>query len=303
MTNPSDPWARRPDGDPVDGPTEKVTPGQGPAGHTPEPGDPHGATEYFGQQPGPDDTRIIPPHDAGWGQYEPGSGYGPTATYQPGGEYPPTASYQSGTEYPPTATYQAGGYAPSGSYGAAGYPGGAPGTPGGYQPPGFPQQPSPPKPPRKTGLWIGLGIGAFVLVAVAGVLAGALLANKDSSDSAASSSTTRTTAFAFPSLPNTSSQPLPSGVPEIPGLGDIDSLGANMGTIASNDGTTLTMTTLSGTTVTVHTDERTQVISLGSTKVADLPVGEMVMVQGDKASDGSVQAKIIISTSLPGGTR
>ncbi|MFB7720311.1 MULTISPECIES: DUF5666 domain-containing protein [unclassified Nocardia] len=303
MTTPSDPWSRRPEPGPGEEPTQKVEHPAEQVGHSSEVADNHGGgehispTEYFGQQQGPEATRVLPPYDASWGGYDSGAGYAPpTATYPPGYTPNPAGYTPSGA-----AGY---GQMPPGEGGLSyGQTGGYPGGPGGYQPAGFPQQPAPPQPPRKTGLWIGVGIAAFVLVAIAGVLLGALLANKDSSDTAAST-TTRTSGFPMPNLPgNTSSQPLPSGIPQIPGLGDIDSLGANMGTIASNDGTTLTMTTLSGTTVTVHTDERTQVISLGSTKVADIPVGEMVMVQGDKAADGAIQAKLIISTSLPGGTR
>ncbi|MRH93145.1 hypothetical protein GFY24_37975 [Nocardia sp. SYP-A9097] len=292
MTNPSDPWSRRPEPEPGEGPTEQVAHPTEQVGYPSEVADPHGPaetispTEYFAHQQGPEATRVLPPYDASWGGYESGGGYAP-----------PTASYPQG-------------YTPSGAAGYGQMPGndsglsyGPTGGPGGYQPGGFPQQPGLPQPPRKTGMWIGVGLAAFVLVALAGILAGVLLANKDSSDTTAAGTITHT-GPALPGLPgNTSVSPLPSGIPEIPGLGDIDSLGANMGTLASNDGTTLTMTNLSGTTVTVHTDERTQVISLGSTKVADLPVGEMVMVQGDKSADGSIQAKLIISTSLPGGNR
>ncbi|MEV6770575.1 DUF5666 domain-containing protein [Nocardia sp. NPDC051030] len=310
MTNPSDPWSRRPEPEPGDGPTEKVGPGDQAAGYGGDFGQAFGAgagnasdpTEYFGQPVGPDATRVMPPHDAGWGAYEAGGEYAPTAAYEVG--QTPTAAYPGGAGYAPTSSYEAG-YASGGGHGGPGYPGapggGGPGGPGGYQPAGFPQQPQPPKPPRRTGVWVGLGIAAVILVALVGVIAGTLLANKDSSNTAASA---KTTAPAFPTMPkNSSSQPLPSGIPTIPGLGDIDSLGANMGTIASNDGTTLTLTSLSGTTVTVHTDAKTQVISLGNMTVKDLAVGEMVMVQGDKNSDGSIQAKVIISTSLPGGTR
>ncbi|WP_067831078.1 DUF5666 domain-containing protein [Nocardia inohanensis] len=277
MTDPSDPWSRRPAADPADGPTEKVGNGPGP-GYTSSPGEAYGSaetvnyqagapTEYFGQPPGPNATQVFPAHDSGWGAYE------------------------NGTEYPPTAAY---GSATPGYGGPLQYP---------PQPPGPPPQP----PKKRTGLWIGLGLGAIALVAVVGVLVGSLLADKDSPDTAASGSTTSNNPLIIvstkPGSGGTSSIPLPSGIPQIPGLGDIDNLGANMGTIASNDGKTLTVTSLSGTTVTVKTDDKTQVISLGSTKVADLPVGEMVMVQGDKNTDGSIQAKIIISTSLPGGTR
>ncbi|WP_280391618.1 DUF5666 domain-containing protein, partial [Nocardia wallacei] len=71
-----------------------------------------------------------------------------------------------------------------------------------------------------------------------------------------------------------------------------------MGAISTNDGATLTIESLLGSLVTVHTDAKTQVITAGSGKVADLRPGDMVVVQGDKAADGAIQAKIIISTSL-----
>ncbi|APA95189.1 hypothetical protein NS506_01116 [Nocardia seriolae] len=263
MTDPSDPWSRRPEPGPEGGPTEAI---------------PAGPTDYFGQPPGPDATRVLPPADAQWGGYETGGGYEPTAVYpgQPG-------------------------YAPTSSYAAPGYPGG-PGMPtGGYQPGGFPQNPPPPPPKRNTTLWIGLAIAAVIAVAIVGVLVGTMLGSRDSSESAAASSSVQTSGYPLPG--NTSAIPLPSGIPTIPGLGDLDQLGANMGTIASNDGSTLTVTTLSGGSLTVKTDDKTQVISLGGTKVADLPVGEVVMVQGDKNADGSIQAKLIFSTSLPSGTR
>ncbi|NNH75482.1 hypothetical protein HLB23_37505 [Nocardia uniformis] len=307
MTNPNDPWSRRPESGSVDGPTERVSPSSGSSEHTSEFGDAYGPTEtfgqaggpheqttaydYFGQPPGPDATRVMPPHDAHWGGYESGA---PTG-------YPPTAAYgTSGYPGPPPGGpgYQTAG---SGYQTSPGGPGG-PVPPGGY-PPGYPEQPGPPGPQRKTGMWIAIGLGALALVAIAGVLVGTLLADRDSSNSAAATSTQSTQAQLPTGTSRTSAQPLPSGVPQIPGLGDIDELGATMGTVASNDGATLTVETLSGTTVTVHTNEQTQVISLGSTTVEDLPVGEMVMIQGDKASDGSVTAKIIISTMLPGGTR
>lgn len=298
MTDPSDPWSRRPEPGPGEGPAEQAAP----VGHTSDPAAAYGPTEaipggpadYFGQSPGLDDTRVLPPADAQWGGYETGGGYEPTAVYpgQPG--------------YTPTSSYGAPGYPPAG--GAPGYPGGGgpgypggPGMPtGGYQPAGFPQNPPPP-PPRRTLMWIALAIVAVIGVAVVGVVAGTVLSNNDSSNGAAAPSGIKTSGFPMPA--NTSALPLPSGIPTIPGLGDLDQLGANMGTISNNDGSTLTITTLSGDTATVKTDGKTQVISLGSTKVSDLPVGEVIMVQGDKNADGSIQAKLIISTSLPSGTR
>ncbi|WP_245722106.1 hypothetical protein [Nocardia crassostreae] len=268
MTNPSDPWSRRPDPHPVDGPTEKVDRVGEPGGHTSEPGEAYGPTEYysaptdyFAQPPGPDATRVMPPPDAGWGAYESGGGYAQTSSYE-------TQYAQPGAYAPPGA---------AGYPGAPGYPGG-PGGPGGYQP-GYPPPSGPQPPKRNKSMWVVVGVAAFVLVALGGVIAGVLLANKDSSSDTASSGRTSTTnPLLVPSLPGTTGGQLPSGIPQIPGFGDIEGLGADMGTIASNDGKTLTMTTLAGDTVTVKTDADTQVISLTTTTVADLKVGEMVMV-------------------------
>ncbi|WP_255219315.1 DUF5666 domain-containing protein [Nocardia tenerifensis] len=89
----------------------------------------------------------------------------------------------------------------------------------------------------------------------------------------------------------------------MPGLGGIDNLGATMGTITANDGGTLTVSTLLGAAATVRTDANTQVISMSGTKVSDLPVGDIVLIQGEKGADGTIQAKVIISTALPGGGR
>ncbi|MEC3920498.1 DUF5666 domain-containing protein [Nocardia sp. CDC160] len=292
MTNPSDPWSRRPEPGQDSGPTEQAGPGGHPSDNSP--------TEYFGQPIGADATRVMPPADAQWGGYETGGGYEPTAAYSGQQGYPPTASYGAPGNYgaPGYPGGPGGGY-PGGPGG--GYPG-DPGMPtGGYQPAGFPQNPPPPPPKRNTTLWVALAIGAVIVVAIAGVLIGTLLGSKDSSNSASASSSVRTSSYPLPG--NTSAVPLPSGIPTIPGLGDLDQLGANMGTIASNDGSTLTLTSLSGDKITVKTDDKTQVISLGSTKVADLAVGEVVMVQGDKNADGSIQAKLIFSTSLPSATR
>jgi hypothetical protein len=76
-----------------------------------------------------------------------------------------------------------------------------------------------------------------------------------------------------------------------------------VGTITANDGGTLTVSSVMGNTITVRTDASTQVIALSGTAVSDLAPGELVMIQGDKGPDGSIQAKIIIGTSLPGGGR
>ncbi|RDI63260.1 DUF5666 domain-containing protein [Nocardia pseudobrasiliensis] len=269
MTNPSDPWAQRPDS--PDAPTEQVgVPGR--AGevprHTSEYSDAYGygsspaePTQYFEQPPGPNATREMPAYDTQWGAYE--SGYG-----APGG-------YEQQWNSP-----------------------GAPPPGGPYGPTGLPVQP----PRRKrTGLWIGLTLALFAVVVLGGIAFGLWLAGNDSTSTSASGTTTRSVPTRIPVIPP---QRTPNGtqpsMPPLPGLGDIDSLGATMGTIRSNDGATLTIDSLLGATVTVHTDSKTQVVSSGSGKVADLHIGDMVVVQGDKSPDGSILAKIIISTALSG---
>ncbi|WP_433660309.1 DUF5666 domain-containing protein [Nocardia sp. CA-128927] len=263
MTNPNDPWGQRPE----DAPTEHLA---GKSGFE----QPLHTTEY----------------SAAYGSGAP-SAYPATEQFEPWSPPPPNAT----REFPPhdnqwgayESTYgdQWSGFAPPPSDAV---------LPGAGMPP--PEQP----PRRNTGLWIALGLGVIALVAVVGVIAGVVFANKDSSSTSAASTS------AFP----TASRPLPgtprgtpSGVPGAPGLGGIDNLGATMGTITTNDGGTLTVSTLLGSTVTVRTDANTQVISMSGTKVSDLPVGDIVLIQGDKGADGSIQARVIISTALPGGGR
>ncbi|MFE7796859.1 DUF5666 domain-containing protein [Nocardia sp. NPDC057440] len=162
--------------------------------------------------------------------------------------------------------------------------------------------PGPPQPPkRNTGLWVALTLGVVALVAVVGVVAGLMLGGDDSASSSAASTSTLPGPARVTGTPRSGQSTAP--IPSIPGLGNIDELGATMGTITANNGGTLTLDTMTGGSVTVHTDASTQVISLSATKVADLPVGDMVVIQGDKAADRSIQARIIISTSLPGGPR
>ncbi|WP_431968094.1 DUF5666 domain-containing protein [Nocardia sp. bgisy134] len=263
MTNPKDPWGQRPE----DAPTEHLGPpgasGYDPSGDTTR----YPSTEQFEWGPPPANaTKQLPPMESQWGAYE--SGYGQ--------QYP-------GQQYP----------GPPDPHHAAMPPGAAP-------PGGPPTDQQPPK--RNTGLWIALVLGVVALVAVAGVVAGLVLGGRDSSTTTAGGNTTANfpTGGAFPTQNPSPRQPSPSGLPGLPGL---DGIGATMGTISANDGGQLTIDTVSGNTVAVRTDELTQVISLSGAKPADLPVGDMVMVQGDKGPDGSIRAKIIISTALPGGGR
>ncbi|MCM6777307.1 DUF5666 domain-containing protein [Nocardia sp. CDC159] len=271
MTNPSDPWAQRPAS--PDAPTEQVGTSGRPEErqlHTTEYSEAYGygvaATEpyqYFGQPPGPNATRELPAYDTQWGAYE--SGYGAPGTYEQQWNSP-----------------------------------GAP-PPGGIHPPTG----VPPRPPRRnrTGLWIALTLAILVLVVLGGVAVGMLLAGggDSTSSSAAGTTTTRSApSTRIPLNPPPRTPGTPPSVPPLPGLGDIDNLGATMGTIAANDGVTLTIDSLLGEQVTVRTDAKTQVVSSGSGRVADLHPGDMVVVQGDKTPDGSILAKIIISTALSG---
>ncbi|MFC4123641.1 DUF5666 domain-containing protein [Nocardia rhizosphaerae] len=222
-----------------------------------------GGFDEWGQPSNP--TMALPPHDAQWGAYE--SGY-------------PAAQPPHQQQQPPP-----------------GYP--AP-------PPGYPPHPQggdqgePPK--RNTVLWIALGLGVLALIAVGGVLAGLVLSGNGADENTAAAPTTTQllppTSQTAPVVP-----PSVSGLPGLPGLGGGDDLGATMGTITANTGSEITMSTLGGSTLRVLIDDATQVISLTSTKASELPVGDMVMVQGDKNPDGSIHAKIIISTALPGGPR
>ncbi|QIS23239.1 DUF5666 domain-containing protein [Nocardia terpenica] len=247
MTNPSDPWAQRPDS--ADAPTERV-------------GEPY---NYFEQPPGPNPTRELPPYESQYGVYEPADGYD---------QWRPGAAPMGGPAYGPGG--------PQGPVGPTGLP---------VEPP----------PPRRTGLWVALTAGIFALVVLGGVVAGLVLAgHNSSSSSSADGNGYRPVPSQVPVIPpqRPSNGPQPN-LPPLPGLGDMDNLGATMGTITANDGSTLTIDSLLGSTVTVHTDDKTQIVTSGAGKVADLHVGDMVVVQGDKQQDNSILAKIIISTTLP----
>ncbi|GGK52367.1 DUF5666 domain-containing protein [Nocardia camponoti] len=269
MTNPNDPWVGQHGPTGGEQPTERLgSPG---VEHTAPYGDSN--FDQWGQPSNP--TQALPPHEAQWGGYE--TGY-------PGQQPPPQDYVQPG-------------------YGQPAY---------GQQPPHYGPQDQPPQQPpkrkRNTGLWILLGIGVLALIGVVGVAAGLMFSGGSSDGTASGSTTTTTQAGLFPSIVPTTpkSSPSTSGLPGlggIPGLGGTDDSGTTMGTIESNTGSEISLASLGGSTVRVLIDSGTQVISLTTTKAADLPVGDMVMVQGDKNPDGSVHAKIIISTALPGGPR
>jgi hypothetical protein len=289
MTNPSDPWAQRPDS--PETPTEHIGgPGAAEGAHAgehseappPAPAQPYPYTEPV---PGPNATRELAPYQSQWGVYDTPGAYDtqwgePTETqYAQGGPAGPT-------EYNPTVQYGPG-YGPTAEYG----PGDVPTE---YVPGAVPVGP-----PRRSraGTWVLLTLGIFGVVVLGAAALGFLLGGHDSSSSSAPAplTTSRPPTAQFPVFPQT-----PGGVaPSLPG---IDNLGATMGTVATNDGSTLTIDSLSGSTITVHTDAKTQVITLGSGTLADLHTGDMVVVQGNKNPDGTILAKMIIGTVVPAST-
>jgi len=293
MTNPNDPWAQRPE----DAPTEHIgSPGKSgfqPPTHTTEyteaygPGaDPttvYSSTEQFEPwAPPPNGTREFPPYDSQW-----------AATASGGSGEPPAPGGYGQGEQVPQDTYGQGAYE-QGAYGQV--------PPGGYGGGPIPPDQQPPR-KRNTGLWIALGLGVVLLIAAIGIVAGVVLGGRNSSSSTAASTSTVPTAGRSPATPRSGAPSSTGIIPSIPGLGGIDELGATMGTISANAGGQLTLSTLGGGSVNVRTTDKTQVISMNGSKAADLPVGDMVLVQGDKAADGSIDAKIVISTAMPGGTR
>ncbi|MEV4129712.1 DUF5666 domain-containing protein [Nocardia sp. NPDC049707] len=277
MSNPNDPWAQRPE----DGPTERIGP-PGKSGFQ----QPSHSVEYTQAYGHGDATSVYPSAE----QFDPWAQPPVNATK----EFPPYDSQvqwggpDGGAWQEPT---QVGAYGQPG----AGYPPGPPGAP-------LPPEQQPPK--RNTGLWIALGLVVVLLIGAVSVFAGAVLGGRGSSSSSAASTSALPSSAARPPHTRPHADPSsPQVLPSIPGLGGIDGLGSTMGTITANTGGQLTLDTMGGSAVTVRTTDKTQVISLTGSKSSDLRVGDMVLVQGDKAADGSIDAKIIISTALPGGTR
>lgn len=274
MTNPNDPWARRPD----------------------EP------TEHLGQ-PGKSAAESLEPlHTSDYTE-----AYGQPG--QPTTAYPGNETYQAWSQGPhPTrelTTYDSG-WDGSGTYGydQQGVPTQQAYRAGAWSPGSGPPEGGPPRPPkRNTGLWIGLGLAVVLLVGLLGVFAGLLFGGNDSATTASETGTSPVpTQGRLPDRGTEPSEP-PLVFPSYPGTEDPGSAGAVMGRIDTNDGATLTISSLDGSDVTVHTGPETQVISLAGTSVTDLPAGDLVVVQGDRAPDGSIHAQLIISAAMPGPGR
>ncbi|WP_223263623.1 DUF5666 domain-containing protein [Rhodococcus sp. MTM3W5.2] len=152
-------------------------------------------------------------------------------------------------------------------------------------------------------LAVALVVAGLLLLAVVGL--GIMLIGGGGADSPSSASApvTSTLPRASTAPPRTSEPPATSApdLSQIPGgVGEaIGAAGAAVGTITSNDGSTLILDGIGGSAVTVATNESTKIISLSGAKVGDLKPGDTVVVQGEKGDDGSVLAKVIVNTTLP----
>lgn len=87
------------------------------------------------------------------------------------------------------------------------------------------------------------------------------------------------------------------------GFGGFPGGGATFGTIASVDGDTLTITDASGKTVTIKVPSSATVTANTEVSLADLAVGDTVVVRGETADDGTVTATTVTEGSggFPGG--
>lgn len=183
-------------------------------------------------------------------------------------------------------------------YGAGGYP------PPGQPPTGeVPPIENTPGPKKKVGLWAAAGAGVVLLAL--GLIVGLMLNGNDSGDSDTAALSPRTSVPVVPPRATTAPTEEPDTSPfedlDLPGgVGDlIGKAGTAMGTITANDGGTLTLDGLGGSTITVRTTSDTTLISLTADSIADLKPGESVLVQGDKVENDSLTAKLIIDTTLP----
>lgn len=254
-----------------------------------------------------------------------GAAHGNTSPYgNTGSTYGNTAAQQAGTpNHPPTVQYPSTG-AWSNPYGqntstyreeTAGY-GQAPGA-GGYAPPppgDHRPQPTPHRGGgRKTGRTVLIAVTVLVLLFLLGLLAWGLQSTGNSSDSAAGQTsappvpTTRAPTTAPPTTNPAAPLPLPSielpsipGLDSLPDLGDaIGSSGVTMGSISSLGDSSIVVDGLAGP-VTVTITPSTEIVGLNATSLADLSVGEQVVVEGTPVQDGRTTAIRIVSTRLPG---
>ncbi|WP_222646770.1 hypothetical protein [Rhodococcus sp. BP-241] len=264
-------------------------------------------TEYFG----------TPGHTSDPGQAYGQSGYNPTEALPAGDWYAQQPPYEQG--YPQQQQYPTQGYPTQGYPTQQGHPQqqGYPAQQG-YPTQGYSPYQQPPyqqnqygeapflengdsKPPRgpKTALIV---VAALVVIALIGTGAYLLYDSTSSSRTAAPAITPRSAPPTTTAPPSTSVPPLGSlpGLEQIPGgVGEaLGSQGASVGTIISNDGTTIVMDGIGGSTVTVVTNANTQILALGAATVADLAPGTSIVVQGTPLADGSITAEVIVSAGI-----
>lgn len=259
------------------------------------------------QEPTPDQPPDQPTEQLGAPGYtsDPRLAYGPGQAEHPTQAYP-TQAYP--TQAYPTQAYPSQGYQAPIPNPTQAYPTYESGQ--GYGPP--PNEPTgaPPEQKRK-GPGKGALIAAFTVLALlvaAVVTLGVTLLGSGGPDSTTAAAPSITTRAPLPSTPRpttpprpTTAEPTPPDLSRIPGgIGEvIGAAGAAVGNVRSNDGSTLILDGIGGSQVTVTTDATTQVIALGASRVADLKVGETVLVHGEQQSDGSVAARTIIGTAIP----
>ncbi|MFJ1460645.1 hypothetical protein [Nocardia sp. N2S4-5] len=75
--------------------------------------------------------------------------------------------------------------------------------------------------------------------------------------------------------------------------------GFTVGKVVANDGATLRVRGVSGSTTVVRADRDTRVMVLPGSQVSDVRAGTMIMVYGDKQGDGSIAANLMMGVTLP----
>lgn len=202
--------------------------------------------------------------------------------------------------FPATGPTQAWYGQPGAGYGQPPYAG-----PPGYSQPGYGGQPSMTPDPRRQVPLLGRVPGALVAAAavgllVVGVAGGFGLARAtDSSPTTTAASTTQLGSGTAPG--GTGTAPGGTGTQGGTGTGGQRG-GSTIGTISAVDGASFTVQTPAGQDVTIVTDASTQVEAAGGTTVDVLAVGDVVMVRGTRATDGSVTATLVVQGRLSGGS-